>query len=220
MHSSRLRISAGSALGRRHLIGGLVAVAGGACIRKPNLGEAGFRTRLAPPPAGLTLDPPAPPNLFWLSISSARVPPRAPGGRMWDRTSGWPDVVVRVSFAGRVQLETPSATNRLEPTWTRGVASANFELLPDTVLEVEMRDVDTFRDKPIGRGQLLRPSAADLARGEVEINVGRPGNRGNVILDVETAHALWGTGFDYERVSGGVVVSRVLKHSPAARAGL
>src|SRR5690606_24382169 len=54
----------------------------------------------------------------------------------------------------------------------------------------------------------------------IRVTIGKVGAKGNVTIAVDEAHALIGLGFDYEIFDSKVVVSRVLAHSPAGRAGM
>lgn len=203
------------ALARRRFLGG---VAGGwlaACVSPKATTD--YATRLAPAPAGVALEPPPPEGVFWLRLAAARVPERAPGGKVWN-ASDLPDPSAALLVAGKEVLATPAVSNTLAPIWREG-ASANFEIGGDARLEVELRD-SGLTTRPIGRGRFSAPTRGDLAHGSIRVEIGQVGNKGNVTIAVEPAHALIGLGFDYEIYDSTVIVSRVLRYSPAGRAGM
>ncbi|MEM1029161.1 MAG: hypothetical protein AAGA56_25700 [Myxococcota bacterium] len=207
---------------RAWLTGASLALLGtGACVRRAG-GAAlrDFATRIRPAPKGLSLAPPAPSGVYWLKVATARISARTPEGALWDDVGGWPDPRVVVEMDGRAILTAEGPENTLQPTFDDAAAAGNFALDREAKMTVVVYDADPLRDRQIGRADFNAPTAVDASTGSIELDVGKVGNPGRVTLAVEPAHALLGLGFDYELYERKAVVSRVLRHGPADRAGV
>jgi len=206
-------------LGRRAWLGGSIGLLAAGCVKKSALMARDFATRIRPAPAGLSLEPAPPARVYWMRVLSAKVPSRTANGRLWDEMGGWPDPKVVVEADGRKLLETPGVANTMKPTFEDG-PSGNFEIDAEAKMTVTLFDADTLNDRPIGRKPFRAPTEVEAATGTMTIDVGKIGNPGSVTLAVEPAHPLIGLGFDYELFETKPVISKVLKHSPAARVGI
>lgn len=187
------------------------------CARQKS--GTGFATRLEPAPKGVRLDPPPPNDLFWLRLASAKMPPRTPGGQLWDEVGGWPDPYAVLRIGGKVALRTSPVADSLDPAWP-DAPGGNFEIAPGERIEVSLHDNDALNDRPMGRAKLDAPKPADLHQRSMRAEIGGIGNKGHVLVEIEAPHALFGLGFDFSIYETRVVVSRVLRHSPAGRAGM
>ncbi len=178
-----------------------------------------FATRTRPAPAGVRLEPAPPGGVYWMRVLSAKVPARTANGRLWDEVGGWPDPKVLIEADGIKLLETSGVPNTMKPKFEDG-PSGNFEIAQEAKMTITLFDADTLNDRPIGRKQFRAPTEVEAATGTMTIDVGKVGNPGTVTIAVEPAHPLIGLGFDYELFETKPVVSKVLKHGPAARVGV
>lgn len=198
---------------RAVLVAALVASAATAgCVKNQ---EVVLATRLSPAPAGVTLDPPPPTDVYWLRVKSAKVPVRNRGGQLWDELGAFPDPYVRVMLGQEVLLESEVVEDRLEATWTG--PGNNCALERGETLVVELRDADALNDRIMGRAEVGVPGRIELDSGTMEIDVG---NRSSVVLEVQPAHALIGLGFDYDVYDGRATVTEVWRYGPAGRGGM
>ena len=186
----------------------LLALVG--CTQSP--GASGkWATRLSPAPKGVKLQPP-PKDLHFVRVKAAAIPARTAGGKLWDDVGGWPDPLVAVYINDKEVLRTASVTDELKPVWNE--PGGNFRIGPSDVIKVELQDFDAVRNKLMGSatGKL-----SEVVDGYLRFEVLK---RGEVVIEVAPAHALFGLGFDYGVFPSGVLVHEVYLHSPAGRGGM
>jgi len=206
--------------GRRAWLGGAFGtLVGGCATGRGSKSAHDFATRIRPAPKGVSLEPAAPSEVYWLKVIAAKVPPRTADDRLWDEVGGWPDPKVVVEANGRVLLDTPAVANTMKPGFEAG-PSGNFRIDSESKMTVSLLDADALNDRPIGRARFRAPTDVEAATGQMTIDVGKVGNPGTVTLAVEPAHPLLGLGFDYELFETKPVVSKVLSHGPAERLGM
>ncbi|WP_437964966.1 PDZ domain-containing protein [Sorangium sp. So ce260] len=192
--------------------GGILLATAGCSFLYPELA-----TRLHEPPPGQELHPPPPEDVRWLRIVRARIPERTRDGRSWDpEAGGLPDPYARVLVNGEEIFRTKVQADTLDPTWPEG-PSGNFHISPEDRLRVEVWESDALVDKPIGVRDIGRPTDAQRAAAEIEVELDAGGW---LTLAFEPAHAKLGLGFWYELHSGSAFISRTVKGGPAERAGL
>jgi hypothetical protein len=167
------------------------------------------------PPSGRTLDPPPPRDLVYIAFASAKIPEKTRDGRQWD-TGSAPDPFAKLLVDDRELLRTPIQSNTLNPTWPEQ-PHANYRLPDGARYRIELWDSNTLTNRPIcvtpvpDLLQHVGPDAMDI---ECESGA-------HVDIRVEPAHARWGLGFSYELgTDNAVAITRVLRESPAARAGI
>ncbi|WP_437808347.1 PDZ domain-containing protein [Sorangium sp. So ce1078] len=192
--------------------GGILLATAGCSFLYPELA-----TRLHEPPPGQELQPPPPEDVRWLRIVRARIPERTRDGRSWDpEAGGLPDPYARVLVNGEEIFRTKVQADTLDPTWPEG-PSGNFHISPEDRLRVEVWESDALVDKPIGVRDIGRPTDAQRAAAEIEVELDAGGW---LTLAFEPAHAKLGLGFWYELHSGSAFISRTVEGGPAERAGL
>ena len=187
------------------------AWAAGGC----SVGSGGWTTRLVKPPAGLELDPPVPEDLYWLRVMLAELPATTSDGRQWDET-GKPDPYFVIRVDDREIMRSKPENDQLRPTWPEG-PRGNVRLLAESRARFEVFDSDAVDDGLMGSGAFSAPTAAQLRAGSFEVDLGA-GARAKLV--VERAHALFGLGFNYVLSQQTCVVEKLLRHSPASRAGM
>lgn len=172
-----------------------------------------LETPVRKPPAHVTLAPPPPDDLVFLKFAGAVIPTRTRDGRKWDSVGGsLPDAFAKLSVDGKVLLETPVQSNSLTPTWPKQ-RIANYQVRPGASVKVELWDNNPLNNHPI----CVADVRLEVGDDPMQINC----NSGAEIrLVAEPAHGRLGIGLFYELRSEEVVVTRVLKESPASRAGL
>jgi hypothetical protein len=161
-----------------------------------------------PPPAGLK----------WLAFKGATVPEQTRDGRKWgsDLGKGGPDPYAILYVNGKPLLKTSTHANTLQPTWPDGPAG-NFYIAPTDRFRVELWDSNPINDHPIGIKDIKEVSDDDERRSEIDVECD---TGARVKVAFEPAHSRLGLGFFYELRVGEIVVTRVYKESPAARAGM
>jgi len=172
-----------------------------------------LETPVRTPPSHITLAPPPPDDLLFLKFAGAVIPSRTRDGRKWDSVGGsLPDAFAKLIVDGKVILETPVQSNTLTPTWP-GQTVANYQVPSGASVKIEVWDSNALNNSPIC------VSDTRLEEGEEPMQISC--NSGaEVKLYVQPAHGRLGVGLFYELRTDEVVVTRVLKESPAARAGL
>ncbi|RYZ03890.1 MAG: PDZ domain-containing protein [Myxococcales bacterium] len=172
-----------------------------------------LETPVRTPPAHVALVPPPPDDLVFLKFAGAVIPSRTRDGRTWDSVGGaLPDAFAKLSVDGKVLLETPVQSDSLTPTWP-GQRIANYQVRAGASVKVELWDSNPLNNHPI----CVSDVRLDPGEDPMQINC----NSGAEIrLLVQPAHGKLGVGLFYELRQDEVVVTRVLKESPAARAGL
>lgn len=197
------------ALGALIALGAGSVLAGSACTAVyPEL-----LTPVRPPPPGAAFDPGPPPDLVYLAVESAEIPERTRDGRSWDRVGGaLPDPFIIVFVDDKELFRTPTEPDTLNPTWP-SQKRRNYRIDPEAEVRVEMWDANTITSRPICVQRLRNlPRRLD---DEARLLVCGSGAR--IRLVAAPARARWGIGLYYELRSEQVVVSRVIRESPAAR---
>lgn len=169
------------------------------------------------PPAEAVLKPPPPEDLLFLKFDGAVIPSRTRDGRNWDSVGGsLPDAFAKLIVDDKVILETPVQSNSLTPTWP-DQRRANYRVAPGALVRVELWDSNTLNNHPICVAS-LRDLHADAVSEEPKLISCSSGAELRLVVD--PAHGKLGIGIFYELRTEQVVITRVLKESPAARAGL
>jgi hypothetical protein len=176
-----------------------------------------LETPLRQPPRQAVLAPPPPEDLLFLKFAGATIPRRTRDGRNWDDVGGsLPDPFAKLIVNGKVILETPVQSNTLTPTWP-DQPKANYHVPPDAVAKVELWDSNPINNHPICVSELPALGGNVSLEAPLQINC----NSGAELrLTIEPAHARMGLGLAYELRQEEIVVTKVLRESPAARAGL
>jgi hypothetical protein len=176
-----------------------------------------LNTPVRTPPASAKLVPPPPDELLFIKFAGAVIPTRTRDGRAWDSVGGsLPDAFAKLIVDGKVILETPAQSNTLTPTWPDQV-KANYHVRPGAAIRVELWDKNPINNHPI--------CIADVSGIHAEVSSDIPrqidcSSGAELSLIVDNAHARLGVGLFYELRREEVFVTRVLRESPAARAGL
>jgi membrane-associated protease RseP (regulator of RpoE activity) len=174
-------------------------------------------TPVRTPPEHVKLTPPPPDDLLFVKFQGATIPRRTRDGRNWDSVGGsLPDVFAKLFVDGKVILETPVQGNSLTPTWNDQV-KANYRIRSGAAIRVELWDSNPINNHPVCVETIHDLHAKALSDEPLKI-VCRSG--AEVTLEVAPAHGKLGIGLFYELRREEVVVTRVLRESPAARAGL
>ncbi|HVU05327.1 MAG TPA: PDZ domain-containing protein [Polyangiaceae bacterium] len=168
------------------------------------------------PPAGRALEPAPPSDLLYVVVARAEIPERTRDGRQWDSMGGAaPDPFAKILVNDKEILQTPVQSDTLKPTW-RDQKRANYKISPEARIRVEVWDANTLNNHPICLKNLRNlPEQAGPNPVEIVCDSGA-----HVTLTVEPAHPRWGLGFSYELRTIGIGITRVMKYSPAKRAGL
>jgi hypothetical protein len=167
-------------------------------------------------PEGKAIEPPAPKSLRYIAFQSAQIPERTRDGRSWDRYGGSaPDPFAKLLVNGKELILTPVQANTLTPTWP-DQKRANYELPAGAELTVELWDSNPIHHHPI-----CLKSINDLDEQVIQDTLSLECASGAQIrLTVAPARAKQGLGLYYELRTSAVAVTRVIKHSPAAWAGI
>jgi membrane-associated protease RseP (regulator of RpoE activity) len=172
-----------------------------------------LETPVRAPPAQITLAPPPPDDLLFLKFAGAVIPSRTRDGRSWDSVGGsLPDAFAKLFVDGKVILETPVQSNSLTPSWPNQRV-ANYHVRSGAGVKVELWDSNPLNNHPICVSEIQLETGEDPM--QITCNSGA-----EIKLLVQPAHGRLGVGLFYELRAEEVVVTRVLKESPAARAGL
>jgi hypothetical protein len=173
-------------------------------------------TPMRMPVAVQQLDPPPPPDLFWVSIREGLAPERTRDGRTWQELGGkLPDPYVVLFVNGREFLRTNPENNTLRPTWP-GSPRGNFRVQRGDKLRVEMWH-EALVKTPICVKNVGGDTEDWVANKQIRVSCDE---NTEVVIAWEPAHARIGYGFNYELRTENVHVSRVFEESPAARAGM
>ncbi|MES1187843.1 MAG: PDZ domain-containing protein [Myxococcales bacterium] len=176
-----------------------------------------LETPVRTPPGQIALTPPPPDDLVFLKFAGAVIPTRTRDGRNWDSVGGsLPDAFAKLMVDGKVILETPVQSNTLTPSWP-DQRKANYHLRSGAGVRVELWDSNPINNHPICVAEVadLRSEVSTEAPVQINCNSGA-----ELKLIAEPAHGRLGIGLFYELRREEVVVTRVLRESPAARAGL
>ncbi len=176
-----------------------------------------LETPVRTPPGQVKLTPPPPDELLFLKFAGAVIPTRTRDGRNWDSVGGsLPDAFAKLFVDGKVILETPVQSNSLTPTWP-AQTKANYRVRMGAPVRVELWDSNPINNHPICVSDMSELHGEVSSEAPVKINC----NSGaELSLVVEPAHGRLGIGLFYELRREEVAVTRVLRESPAARAGL
>jgi hypothetical protein len=168
-------------------------------------------------PGHVTLTPPPPDDLVFLKFAGAVIPSRTRDGRNWDSVGGsLPDAFAKLLVDGKVILETPVQSNTLTPTWP-DQRKANYRVRAGASVRVELWDSNPINNHPICVAEVSDLRADVSSEEPVPINCS---SGAELKLVAQPAHGRLGIGLFYELRREEVVVTRVLRESPAARAGL
>jgi hypothetical protein len=191
----------------------LAAVAVLACgAVYPQLG-----TPVRTPPAHVKLTPPPPEELLFVKFAGAVIPTRTRDGRNWDSVGGsLPDVFAKLFVDGKLILETPVQSNSLTPTWP-DQKKANYMIRMGAAVKVELWDSNPINNAPVCVADVHDLHAEALAEEPLQISCS---SGAALKLEVDPAHSRLGVGLFYELRREEIFVTRVLRESPAARAGL
>jgi len=176
-----------------------------------------LETPVRTPPGQVALTPPPPDELLFLKFAGAVIPSRTRDGRNWDSVGGsLPDAFAKLIVDGKVILETPVQSNSLTPTWPEQ-RKANYHVRSGATVKVELWDSNPINNHPI--------CVADVPDLHSEVSLEEPvpiscNSGAELKLVAQPAHGRLGVGLFYELRREEVVVTRVLRESPAARAGL
>ena len=193
----------------------LVACAGAAVGCPAVYPEIGTNLHKAPPDR--PLDPPPPETLRWLRILSAKIPPRARDGRTWDQAFGSPpDPYAKLFVNGTELFRTPAQADTIEPTWPTG-PRGNFQISPQDKLRVEIWDSNPLNDAPIGTRDIGRISEEYIRTKQIRVELE---GGSEMLIAFEPAHAMLGVGLWFELRTDSCFITRMLKESPAERAGI
>ena len=176
-----------------------------------------LETPVRTPPAHITLAPPPPDDLLFLKFAGATIPSRTRDGRSWDSIGGsLPDAFAKLIVDGKVILETPVQSNSLTPNWP-DQRKENYRIRAGAPVRVELWDRNPINNHPICVSD-VRDLRSQAAEGEsLQINCS---SGAELRLVAQPAHGKLGLGMFYELRREEVVITRVLRESPAARAGL
>jgi hypothetical protein len=167
-------------------------------------------------PQGKELAPPAPKTLRYIAFQSAQIPERTRDGRRWDSYGGSaPDPFAKLLVNGKELILTPVQSNTLTPTWP-DQKRANYELPRSAELTIELWDSNPIHHHPI-----CLKSIKDLDEQVIQDTLSIECASGaSVRLTVAPARPKQGLGLYYELRTSAVAVTRVIRHSPAAWAGI
>lgn len=174
-------------------------------------------TALSPVTSGNTASVSAPADLYTLTIVDAQVTPRKRGDLAWDEGEGAPDPFVRVYRGDLLLFETPPLEDTYTPEWSATLPQ-NVQITSDAMLRLEVWDRDTIGSDPIGqvRTRGLPQNAVLDAAARLLLE-----NGSWLTIRVTAPRAHRGVGLaEYEVRPDALVATRVLAHSPAARAGI
>jgi hypothetical protein len=176
-----------------------------------------LETPVRTPPGQVILTPPPPDDLVFLKFAGAVIPSHTRDGRSWDSVGGsLPDAFAKLLIDGKVILETPVQSNTLTPSWP-DQRKANYRVRSGASVRVELWDSNPINNHPICVAEVRDLHSGVSSEGPVPINCS---SGAELKLVAEPAHGRLGIGLFYELRREEVVVTRVLRESPAARAGL
>jgi PDZ domain/C2 domain len=169
------------------------------------------------PPSGVELSPAAPEELVFLKFGGAVIPSRTRDGRNWDSVGGsLPDAFAKLIIDGKVILETPVQSNTLTPTWPNQ-RRANYLVRRGASVRVELWDSNPINNHPICVSEVPDLHSEVSTEGPIRVTCS---SGAELSLVAEPAHGRLGIGLYYELRREEVVVTRVVRESPASRAGL
>ena len=176
-----------------------------------------LETPVRTPPGHVTLAPPPPDDLLFLKFGGAVIPTRTRDGRSWDSVGGsLPDAFAKLFVDGHVILETPVQSNSLSPSWPEQ-RKANYHVRMGAPVRVELWDSNPINNHPICVAEVPDLHSEVSTEGSFLVSCS---SGAELRLVVQPAHGKLGLGLFYELRREEVAVTRVLRESPAARAGL
>jgi hypothetical protein len=176
-----------------------------------------LETPVRTPPPQITLAPPPPEDLLFLKFAGAVIPTRTRDGRSWDSVGGsLPDAFAKLFVDGHVILETPVQSNALAPTWP-DQRKANYHVRMGAPVKVELWDSNPINNHPICVADVPDLHSEVSTEGTFLVSCS---SGAELRLVVQPAHGRLGLGLFYELRREEVAITRVLRESPAARAGL
>jgi hypothetical protein len=165
-------------------------------------------------PSSVETDPAPAEDLYFIYFEGATIPPKNQGGLPWP--GGAPDPFAKLIVDDVDLIVTPTQSKTLKPTWPKQ-DKENYRIHPDSKIYIEVWHKNAMRNLPICR---VRVSSLSALRAGAENEFWCEGG-GRVRLHVEPPRGVMGIGLYYEtRGHDGVRVTRVLRDSPSARAGL
>jgi PDZ domain/C2 domain len=167
-------------------------------------------------PSGKSLLPPPPANLLYVAFESATIPTLTRDGRPWRSDPGSkPDPFGELLVNGKIVLKTATQSSTLHPTW-HGQAKGNYTIPKGAAVSIQLWDSGTFSNYPVCV-RTVGDLRDRISNGRVTIACD---SGAHVVLRVEPPHGRFGLGFWYEQRPASLVITRVLKHSPAGRVQL
>jgi hypothetical protein len=175
-----------------------------------------YSTHLGVAPATESYDPPPPPELHYVVVHGATIPPRTRDGRAWDEVLGhMPDPYLKLTVNGEELLKTNPESDTLTPTW-KDSPKGNFPLKMGDELRIEVWDANALIDHPIGvKTVTLTTDIMSSPEQDIDFDGGL-----NVKFAIEPAKPIWGLGIKYELRTTSAYITKVLDMSPASRAGV
>ena len=158
-----------------------------------------------------------PPDLWQLTIVSATLPAQKHGALPWDGDGTGPDPFVRIYRGDTLVFETEAVSNAMDPIW-KITLPKNVWFPRDKELRFEVWDQDDVTADPMGRFRStgLPPTALTDADARVTLD-----NDAVLVFRITRPVPNRGIGIaNYEAQNSELVVLEVLRHSPAARAGI
>jgi hypothetical protein len=177
--------------------------------------ELATPTRQAPP--GFDFEPPPPRDLIFFAFAKATIPDKTRDGRAWDSVGGsLPDPFAKLIVDNHDLIVTPVQENTLTPVWPNQ-KRVNYRIAEGARLRVELWDSNPINNHPICSEALrdLHEQVSAIQHIEVSCDSGA-----YLEIIAEPARGKIGLGLYYEIRTDDVFVARVLKESPAARAGI
>jgi hypothetical protein len=169
------------------------------------------------PPPNFSFEPPPPPDLVYIAFLKATIPSKTRDGRAWDSVGGsLPDPFAKLVVDDKPLITTPVHANTLTPSWPNQ-KRGNYRVSSQSRLRVELWDSNPINNHPICTEEVHDLLDQVSAGGRVQVNCD---SGAFVELAAEPAHGKIGLGLYYEIRTDDVVVVRVIKESPAARAGV
>lgn len=159
----------------------------------------------------------APPHLYRITVVEAHIQPRMRGDLDWDDDGGLPDAQVRIYRDEQLVWESETIDDTLNPRWN-ATLPRNVEVPPHASMRFEVWDQDTVGGDPVGihRDNGMPDTALPGADSRILLEGGS-----YLLLRADTPTPHRGVGIEeYEVRPDALVVTEVLPHSPASRAGL
>ncbi len=155
---------------------------------------------------------------MYIRFESAVIPAKTRDGRHWDSVGGEaPDPYGKILVNGKELILTPVQSDTTRPTWP-DQEPANYVIRPSDSIRVELWDSNPLTNHPIC-AESVRELAQAAQSGEPSLEV-RCDNGGWITLTVEPAHGKLGLGFSYGLGTDQASLTKVIRESPAGRAGL